>query len=661
MSSAESSSPAQQSLHSEPSSDRAEPTDKAGKPVPSTRRKKLWHWQDWSLTAKLLTMVLVPLLVIVALGAVQLRTETTRAGSYRDSDRVIQASDQLGILLHDVQQERTAAVAFFAAGATADASTLTTHQQELQQATTALATKMAQLKHLPAGRGAQYGKVQEQLGRLPGIRQQVTSHALNAEKAVTEYSSVTSALLGMDQALASSVGDNDLAASTEAMHQVRTAQENVFYQQAIVLGGISRGSLSTAEAAQVQLSDARLTLALDQFRATATPALVASYQAQVAGPPVDQRSALKQRALTELTAPPGTTTTTPPLNAAQWNQASLQTSDRMAAVVSNLSDSLHGTANELKRRADERTLVIAVVAIAAILLAVIAVWLCSRHLRRSLRTLRRSARDIAENQLPDAVTRVRAGEEIDTVPPTVPVRSRDELGQLARAFEGMHGQALRLAVDQANLRGNYSDVFINLSRRSESLVRRQLSLIEQMERSEEDPDALATLFQLDHLVTRMRRNNENLMVLSGSDLTRRFNRPIPLSDVVRAAVSEIEQYKRVNLQAPAQTAVVGYAASDMVRLVAELLDNATTFSAPETTVTVATYDARDGGMSIDILDKGVGMSDDEVEAANAALADPGDVEVSTSRQMGLYVVGRLAGKQEYGCGCTAARRSVACA
>jgi hypothetical protein len=205
-------------------------------------------------------------------------------------------------------------------------------------------------------------------------------------------------------------------------------------------------------------------------------------------------------------------------------------------------------------------------------------------------------------------------------------------------------QALKLATEQAGLRAKYASVFVNLSRRSQGLVQRQLQLLERLERDEEDADQLATLFQLDHLATRMRRNNENLMVLSGTEVGRRTQRPTSLADLLRASVSEIEQYQRVVLLPPPNVQVVGYAVSDLVRLVAELLDNATAFSAPDTQVTIASHSFEDGSLCIAVLDDGIGMSQAELDEANHKLADSGSIDVSTSRRMGLFVIGRLAGR-----------------
>ena len=267
--------------------------------------------------------------------------------------------------------------------------------------------------------------------------------------------------------------------------------------------------------------------------------------------------------------------------------------------------------------------------------------LVARTLTRSLRVLRSSALDVAQRRLPQAVESMRAGAAPDVTVEPVPLPNRDEVGQVARAFDAVHGQALRLAADQAALQSNVSSMFVNLSRRSQGLVERQLQLIEQLESNEQDPDQLSNLFQLDHLATRMRRNSENLLVLAGTDFAKRNVAPVPLVEVLRAAVSEIEHYQRITVQAPPQATVVGRATSDVVHLLAELLDNATNFSPPDSQVVMSSTRTADGSILVEIADLGVGMLENELADANRRLTTPSAVDVSASRRMGLFVVGRL--------------------
>jgi signal transduction histidine kinase len=309
-----------------------------------------------------------------------------------------------------------------------------------------------------------------------------------------------------------------------------------------------------------------------------------------------------------------------------------------AATAKKLSSTARGLANSSSNRIGITAVLLFVAVVVCAALAVI----IARALVISLGRLRRHTEEVAERGLPEAVRRAGAGKQISTDVVTVAVSTGDEIGALARSFEAVQGQALRLAAEQASLRSEAGGVFVNLSRRSQSLVQRQLRLLERLERDEEDPGQLDTLFQLDHLATRMRRNNENLMVLSGADPGRGGTATMTVSEVLQAAVSEIEQYQRVRIAAAAEATVVGYAASDLVRMLAELLDNATSFSAPETTVALTGEQIPEGALRLEVLDQGVGMTGSDLADANSTLATSGRGELPATRQMGLFVVGQLA-------------------
>jgi hypothetical protein len=224
------------------------------------------------------------------------------------------------------------------------------------------------------------------------------------------------------------------------------------------------------------------------------------------------------------------------------------------------------------------------------------------------------------------------------------VDSLDEIGEVARAFDQVHSEAVRLAANEAMMRGNVNAMFVNLSRRTQSLVERQIKVITTLEQSEQDPDRLANLFQVDHLATRMRRNSENLLVLAGQEFSRRFGQPVALLDVTRAAVSEIEQYERVTLNVQPGISVRRDAVRDVMHLVAELVENATSFSNAETPVTIEAHPLASGGVLIEIADHGVGMRAEAMAQANHRLDNPPAVDVEVSRRMGLFVVARLAAR-----------------
>src|SRR6185312_7984138 len=324
-----------------------------------------------------------------------------------------------------------------------------------------------------------------------------------------------------------------------------------------------------------------------------------------------------------------------------WDDAVAQSAAVLNQAQSQVRTALVAAGDAAEDRASNLAGVNSVILMLGLLLAVTIIVLMVRSLTRSLRVLRTSALDVAQRRLPQAVESMRSGGVPDVTVEPVPLHTRDEVGQVARAFDTVHGQALKLAADQAALQSNVSSMFVNLSRRSQALVERQLQLIEQLESNEQDPDQLSNLFQLDHLATRMRRNSENLLVLAGTDLAKRNAAPIPLVDVLRAAVSEVEQYQRIVVQSPPTATVAGRAGADLVHLLAELLDNATNFSPPESQVVMSSARTPDGSVVVEISDRGVGMVEHELMDANHRLAGPSSVDVSASRRMGLFVVGRL--------------------
>lgn len=282
----------------------------------------------------------------------------------------------------------------------------------------------------------------------------------------------------------------------------------------------------------------------------------------------------------------------------------------------------------------------AAIVLVALLTAFILAGMVARQMSRSMASLRTAAFGIAEQRLPmlvDQLSRTEPG-RVDTRVQPIPIDSRDEIGEVARAFDQVHREAVRLAAEQAMLRGNVNAIFTNLSRRNQSLIEGQLTLISDLENREGDPDQLNNLFKLDHLATRMRRNGENLLVLAGEEPGRRWNEPVPLVDVLRAASSEVESYERIELSGVPETEIHGQAVTDLVHLLAELLENATTFSSPQTKVRVTATRLPDGRMMIEIHDKGIGLTAEDFADINHKLANPPTVDASVSQRMGLFVV-----------------------
>jgi len=332
------------------------------------------------------------------------------------------------------------------------------------------------------------------------------------------------------------------------------------------------------------------------------------------------------------------------ITAENWWGANTLRYDAYRKIESDLTDNAVADASAIADDAKQSAFLTGGIVVVALLAAFLLAGLMARQMSRSMRRLRNAAFSVAEQRLPmlvDQLSRTDPG-RVDTRVAPIPIATTDEIGEVARAFDQVHREAVRLAAEQALLRGNINAIFTNLSRRNQSLIEGQLTLITDLENNEADPDQLEALFRLDHLATRMRRNGENLLVLAGEEPGRRWDQPVPLVDVLRAASSEVEQYERIELSGVPEAEIHGRAVTDLVHLLAELLENATTFSSPQTKVRVTATRLPDGRIMTEIHDKGIGLTAEDFADINHKLANPPTVDVAISQRMGLFVVGRLA-------------------
>ncbi|MFH9724386.1 nitrate- and nitrite sensing domain-containing protein [Streptomyces sp. NPDC017254] len=332
------------------------------------------------------------------------------------------------------------------------------------------------------------------------------------------------------------------------------------------------------------------------------------------------------------------------VTAETWMAVATAKFDGYSQVEKALVDKAVDEAAKISDEAKTDAWVIGGIVVVALLAAFILAGMMARQMSRSMQQLRTAAFGIAEQRLPmlvDQLSRTEPG-RVDTRVQPIPIDTQDEIGEVARAFDQVHREAVRLAAEQAMLRGNVNAIFTNLSRRNQSLIEGQLTLITDLENNEADPDQLENLFRLDHLATRMRRNGENLLVLAGEEPGRRWDQPVPLVDVMRAASSEVEQYERIELAGVPEAEIHGQAVTNLVHLLAELLENATTFSSPQTKVRVTATRLPDGRVMVEIHDKGIGLTAEDFADINHKLANPPTVDAAVSQRMGLFVVGRLA-------------------
>ncbi|MFC5995422.1 nitrate- and nitrite sensing domain-containing protein [Pseudonocardia hispaniensis] len=607
-------------------------------------RAERWRPRHWSLTVKLVVLLLVPTVLALLLGTLRIADQAGKAADLAQISRLVVLQKQVSTMVADLQQERLVASAFVAGGRPSDSAALKGQFEKVDQSGTQARSALDGIDPVDNELvGVQRQQLVQALEQLPALRTLVTNSNAPASAVTVRYTELLGRLGEVNDALLRGINLTEVNGLAIALGRLEAVREEMSLQYAVLTAAAIERTLTPPDAAQVQAAEARLGAALTTFRS----ALDAGQRVRFAGLGSAAPNVARARLVTAAVSGPADAPPPVPSRAEVSGLFDPVLQD-VGKTASAVRQELTTTSEELQTSASNEAGVNSVILMLGLLLAFTVMILVARRMIRSLRILRNTALDVAERRLPQAVEGMRAGVAPKADVEPVPLDSRDEVGQVARAFDAVHGQAVRLAADQAALQANVNAMFVNLSRRSQALVERQLQLIEQLESNEQDPDQLSNLFRLDHLATRMRRNSENLLVLAGTDLSKRNVAPVPVIDVLRAAVSEIEQYQRIIVQPPPTVTVIGRASSDLVHLLAELLDNATNFSPPDSQVVMSTTQTSDGSILIEIADRGVGMSGQELSDANQRLSGPSEVDVSASRRMGLFVVGRLAARHGIG-------------
>ncbi|MEU9303024.1 nitrate- and nitrite sensing domain-containing protein [Streptomyces sp. NPDC048269] len=338
----------------------------------------------------------------------------------------------------------------------------------------------------------------------------------------------------------------------------------------------------------------------------------------------------------------GGTGKNPRVTAAQWDESATKVLDELAAMGTDAGDRYQKRVEPVAMDVLVQAAVAGVLGFIALVFSLILSVRIGRDLVRDLSRLRKEAHEASGVRLPSVMRRLAAGEHVDveTEAPRLEYE-KDEVGQVGQALNSLQRAAVEAAVKQAELRRGVSEVFVNLARRNQVLLHRQLTLLDTMERRTEDTEELADLFRLDHMTTRMRRHAEGLVILSGAAPSRQWRKPVQLMDVVRAAVAEVEDYERVEVRRLPRLGIAGPAVADVTHLVAELLENATVFSPPHTAVQVHGERVANG-FTLEIHDRGLGMNPEALLDANLRLAETPDFELSDTDRLGLFVVSRLA-------------------
>jgi signal transduction histidine kinase len=618
--------------------------------------------RNWRVRWRLLALVIIPTVAALALGAVRIDAARSTADDFAQVDQLAVLGGDVTSLVQAIEDERDLTAGYIAAHQSGETVLSQSLLGELGHQYAVTGARLAAVEHLAGQIGPGYPGVartdlENALSRvvaLPDLRGLVHSQ-FTALPMITDYTNVISTMLAFDDEIAVGSSNAQLAQTVSSLAALAQMEDEASQQRAILYAVLLQrqfgfGGLQALEAAQSgQASD----LATFQAVAASLPAYlpgvglsgslseVQQFNDTDVGPNIDDAQSIEQDALID-----GDDGVAPVGNAQLWFA---DMSDNLAAIRSVESDELTSVtaqANSLQQAANGSARLTAVIVLALLLLVLLFAVVVARSMIRPLRRLRLDALDVAGRRLPDMVRRLSGAQDVGQKMSIEPIGidSTDEIGEVARAFDQVHREAVRLAGDEALLRTNLNAMFVNLSRRSQSLIERQLGIIDSLEQSEQDPERLSTLFRLDHLATRMRRNSENLLVLAGHEPARRRTQAVSLVDVLRAAISEIEQYDRVVFNVQPGVMVVGGAVSDVVHLAAELLENATAFSPEETQVYMGGQMLGTGGVLLEITDNGVGISDQDLAHANWRLDNPPVVDVAVSRRMGLFVVGRLSAR-----------------
>jgi signal transduction histidine kinase len=607
--------------------------------------------RNWRISTRLVSLLALPVVAATSLGALRINQSMDDIQQLDNMKLLTDMTKQATELAAALQEERDQSAGPLAHGSKATGFTVKGYRDKTDRALDNFLTSSEEVDNaakdgnLLGVRDSLVGLATD-LNTLSKIRANAYEAEDNSTQTVEAYHRLITHLLDLSQDMSEATSNPEMIQRTRALSAFSSAKEYASIQRAVIAAALpandnSFGDLSENDRLYAESALQSQTSELRSFKSIYGDDNAEELLKPIneGNPTIESTDTYASRALNSA----GGLKSLDKRSYLDWVDDSSTKIEQMKKIEHTLLEDMEQKAREL-RSASEREAIISGALILLVLgVSLVGAFVVARSMIRSLRRLEETATRVAQDRLPELVKQLSEADpqDVDTSVESVGVHSRDEIGRVAAAFDDVHREAVRLAAEQALLRGNVNAMFTNLSRRSQGLIQRQLSLISELESREADPDQLASLFKLDHLATRMRRNGENLLVLAGEEPGRRWTRPVPLVDVLRAAASEVEQYERIELAAVPTTEVAGRVVNDLVHLLAELLENATSFSSPQTKVKVTGHALPDGRVLIEIHDTGIGLSPEDLAAINERLASPPTVDVSVSRRMGLFVVGRL--------------------
>jgi signal transduction histidine kinase len=598
-------------------------------------------WRLRSVRKRILVLALVPVLSLFGLFVFTTSISARNALSLARVTTVKNITEQpASQFLGAIDAERPLAIVYLADPSPVNRANLNLQAQKTDRAVAAMraaVTSSATMNSATPAENQAIASLLHAFGGLTALRGQIMSLGISRTAALAAYDGiVNNAYIMLSQAIRQ---ETDATVVTQALAfiQLGRSEDMLLQEDALLVGDLTARAFPAADRREfTEFAGARRAL----FGLTLNdldPVYRAYYTRYITPQELGALTVLENKVIKDTR--PGQLPAIQPL---AWQQAVLGVSAGLTRGGTQAANALAQQASNDAWSTYRGLIVISAIGLLLVILSLIVAILTGRSLVRELRELRESAEDLASNRLPEVVDRLALGQAVDVsaVTPKLPATT-EEVRQVRDAFDAVQRTAVEAAVGQARLRQGMSDVFRNLARRSQSLLHRQLTLLDAMERRARDPQALEDLFRIDHLTTRMRRHAESLIILSGHSPARGWRNPVPLVDVLRAAVAEVEDYTRIKVTAGSNAALAGPAVGDVIHLIAELAENATMFSPPNTPVTIH-GDTVGQGFAVEIEDRGLGLSDDQLATINTLLETPPPFDPSSSDQLGLFVAGQLA-------------------
>ncbi|MGX6602286.1 nitrate- and nitrite sensing domain-containing protein [Micromonosporaceae bacterium Da 78-11] len=597
--------------------------------------------RNWSIRSKIIALASVPLVALLALWIFATVLTAGPAFNLLSAQTLLDSVGNPGeVLVGELQRERRLSVEYLSVSGVVPP--VLTEQRAATDRAAADFRRAAGSDDAQSAAGdtlrARIRQIFTEIDNLRGNREHINQRKVDAVGAQGAYNSVIDAGFQMFHATAT-FNDERVDREIRGLTTVGRGQEYLSRVDSLLAGAGASGKF-TADLRTEMLQDIGTARFLLQSGVNDMPAESrAAYEKLNSGTAFTQLSKMQDTLVADsrvgsVTPVPGTT----------WQPVYDTSAQQLRAFEINATASLTDRATPVAAAILIRLALAAVVGLLALIVSIVVSVKVGRSIVGRLRRLRGEALEMATERLPTVVRRLQRGEAVDVDVETPPLEyGKDEIGQLGHAFNDVQRTAVQSAVEEANVRRGINEVFLNIARRSQTLLHRQLALLDRMERRESEPQELEDLYRVDHLATRMRRHAEDLVILAGAAPGRGWRNPVPVIDVVRGAISEVEDYKRVDIRSVESSAVLGRAVGDVIHLLAELLENAASFSPPHTRVTVSGQ-VLPNGYAIEIEDRGLGMSPEAIEEANRRLLEPPDFDPADSARLGLFVVAQLANR-----------------